>query len=175
MVVWLRTCTRRIHVHGQHHVPPQGPVVFLLAGGAASSFYLLLAGTRRFVRFVLPPSFCHSGWVRSALRSLGGVCLPEAPSVEQERHIAETMRRALERGDSVAALPPLPDAVSEGLPTLSRSALARILTTDGVAVVPVRIERLDRRLTVEFREPWDGRADLGSWLESVRGGLDAPQ
>jgi acyl-[acyl-carrier-protein]-phospholipid O-acyltransferase/long-chain-fatty-acid--[acyl-carrier-protein] ligase len=164
LAAWLRIyLVRRVHVHGQNNVPVQGPVLFLVRGEPTKYFYALLAGTRRFVRFVVPDEYVRPPLIGFMARRLGAIRFgPSGAGGSPEEATAAHVRDALSRGDSVAVY-----ATADGTVSLSPRTVADLLKTIPVPVVPVTLKKKRRTFTLLFETPWDRTDTAEALLERL--------
>jgi acyl-[acyl-carrier-protein]-phospholipid O-acyltransferase/long-chain-fatty-acid--[acyl-carrier-protein] ligase len=168
MILWAKgKALFRVQVGGQEHVPAHGPILFVVNGPPALEGFLLLAGTRRFVRFALPPESASTFLLRTFARSLKAIWLPSPSLADLDQKALEEMENALRSGDSVAVFAGAPSAgPAGGLAALVKKGLA--------PVIPVQVERLEndspRQSLLILFEPALGHLDLTEVLAALAGG-----
>jgi len=140
-VVWFFLLLRGgVRVVGQEHIPVHGPLVFLIRGAHKHNFFSVLAGTRRFIRFVLPSSFLRDPFVAFCARNL------KALVIEENRITPEALqgkiKELLAQGESVGLL-------QDNDPADSRNSTESLLPPDHPRV-NVTIRQEGRSLEVHF-------------------------
>ena len=149
MLGWLKiTAGPRVNLEGQDHIPPQGPILFIVRGASPRNFHVLLAGTRRFVRFVLPHEELTGFCARLIARTLRAIPIEGGPGSTTSTEIL----KALEKGEAVAVF--TPDGREDTDP-------AEIVANDfglnpediPAPVVPVTFEENREEYRLEFKAP----------------------
>ena len=141
-MVWLSArLWLPVKVAGQENVPARGPILFVVEGKPRKEGFFLLAGTRRFVQFVLPEAATRGLWARSLARALRFIPLRGEPPGDGISAAAERIAASLGQGGAISifdgslrdsAQPPR----SGGDPLLPS---LRILNDAGGVVVPVEV------------------------------------
>ena len=92
--LWLftRLCYR-MTILNPDHVPPTGGALLVSNHVSFVDLLLILAGSRRFVRFLLPQEVCAHWAVRPFVRYLGVIPLPPE---SQPRELIRALRQARE-------------------------------------------------------------------------------
>ncbi len=161
MAAWLRIfLAYRGDIRGQHHVPAQGPILFLIAGPPQRQFYLLMAGTRRFVRFVLPQALLRGLFSSVLGRTLNAIRIEPAA----EAAIRQEAAAALRKGHTLAIFS---DGTAEE-PTLSSHALSELLGEAAAPVIPVVLQKDGKRFLLRFEPSWDRNEPPEALLERLR-------
>src|SRR5215468_10193363 len=71
ILLWPFTCVfYRITAIDPHHVPDKGGALLVSNHMSFADMVLILASTRRFVRFLLPSDICAIWWLKPFLRYL---------------------------------------------------------------------------------------------------------
>ncbi len=83
----------RVKVVRADRLPPKGGALLVSNHVSFADVLLILASTRRFVRFLLPQEICAIRWLRPALRRLRVIPLPDE---KHPRELAEALRLAAE-------------------------------------------------------------------------------
>jgi len=138
MLIW--PAGRKVRVVGQDNVPPHGPVIFLINGPPRREGFLLLSGTRRFVRFVLPRSLIRGFVGRSVAQSLKAIAIGNPAEPEQVTLTRARVEGFLRKGDAVCLFAGAGSALLDGA-NLPESAILQILKASDSPVLPVTLER----------------------------------
>jgi acyl-[acyl-carrier-protein]-phospholipid O-acyltransferase / long-chain-fatty-acid--[acyl-carrier-protein] ligase len=104
MLLLLRFFARvfyRLRVIGPEHLPGKGGALLVSNHISHADMPLILAGSPRFVRFILPEETCEQWWLRPFLRALRVIPLPsEARFAEYARALGEA-RAAIQAGEVI--------------------------------------------------------------------------
>lgn len=168
MTLWFSTrvsCT--LEVEGQAHIPTHGPLVFLIGGPPRREGYLLLLGTRRFVRLVLPVAVSRGLLMRSLTRNLRAFRVQGSPTGGEADALVPRVTTALAKGAAVGVFAG-GSGRDEGTVNLPREAIAAILRQGGAPVVPVAIDSEGSRVAVSFSPPREA-AEVAEELLAPRG------
>lgn len=135
LVAWL---VYRVRIVGRAHIPSTGGVLLVCNHVSYVDGILLLAASRRRVRFVIDEYFVSRGLLGWFLRSLGAIPMPRT-GPKGFRAAMQGAVDALKQGDVVAIFP-------EGYPTRCgtmmgfRRGFEQIAADAGVPVVPACID-----------------------------------
>jgi acyl-[acyl-carrier-protein]-phospholipid O-acyltransferase/long-chain-fatty-acid--[acyl-carrier-protein] ligase len=170
MVVWLKVrFSHGSRISGQDNIPIHGPILFILNGPPRSQFCLLLSGTRRFVRFVIPEASLRDPLLAYWTRNLGAICFPEAPGDSSVRSALAEAESVLARGEAVALFagedPSRPDGVN-----LPSTAVAGFLEKTNAVVLPVFIKKIRRGFRLKFKSSWNRKTPASKLLARLSGG-----
>jgi acyl-[acyl-carrier-protein]-phospholipid O-acyltransferase/long-chain-fatty-acid--[acyl-carrier-protein] ligase len=152
---------RRVLVQGQDHVPAHGPVLFLLDGSPRTDFCMLLAGTRRFVRFVIPSSVSDGRLLACVCRKLRSIRFSDDPSGASQLEALAEAEAALARGETVGLFA---DGWSAAGVAIPEEAVADLLDRVSAPVLPVGISREGDRRILSFHRPWGREASARELL-----------
>lgn len=142
---------RRIQIEGQDNVPAHGPVLFLLNGAPRLDFGVLLAGTRRFVRFVIPRSVADGPILACLYRNLKAIRVSHDSSGTSQREALAEVEAALGRGEAVGLFA---DGCAEDGCGIAQEPLAGLLERISAPVLPVDITREGYLRLLSFDRPW---------------------
>jgi acyl-[acyl-carrier-protein]-phospholipid O-acyltransferase/long-chain-fatty-acid--[acyl-carrier-protein] ligase len=140
-ICWLAAkLVYRIRVHGAHHIPAGGPALVVCNHVSYVDGILLLAASRRHVRFVIDAEFVNRGVVGWFLRRIGAVAMPRG-GPKATRAALTAIGDALKGGALVGVFPEAyPTRCGTMLPF--KRGFELIARHAGVPVVPACIDRM---------------------------------
>ena len=102
VVLWVITHTLyRIEVLSSDHIPAKGGALLVSNHVSFVDVLLLLASTRRFVRFLLPQSICDRPWLKPFLRFLRVIPLPPEQRTRELVQALKQAGEAIQQGEVV--------------------------------------------------------------------------
>jgi acyl-[acyl-carrier-protein]-phospholipid O-acyltransferase/long-chain-fatty-acid--[acyl-carrier-protein] ligase len=138
----LRLFTRvsyRLTVLGRDHVPARGGALLVSNHVSYVDPVLILAGTRRFVRFLLPQSICERGWLKPFLRVLRVIPFPPESQPRELLRALHQAREAIQQGEIVGLF--AEGSVSRiGVMLPFRRSLERVREGGNAPVIPVCLD-----------------------------------
>jgi len=129
----------RLIVLGPEHIPAQGG--FLLVSNHVSfvDMLLILAGSPRFVRFLIPSDICGIWWLRPFLRFFRVIPLPPATQPREFIRALHEARDAIRKGEAVGIFPE--NNISRiGVLLPFRDEFERIMEDVEAPIIPVCVD-----------------------------------
>jgi len=129
----------RVTVLAPENLPAQGGALLVSNHVSFVDLVLLLASTRRFVRFLLPQSVCERWWLKPFLRCLRVIPLPpESQGRELARALGQA-RDAIQQGDVVGIF--AEESVSRiGVMLPFRRSMEQIMEGVNAPIIPVCLD-----------------------------------
>ena len=140
VLLWLfsRSCYRAT-VLGPDNVPAKGGALLVSNHLSFVDMVLILASTRRFVRFLLPTDTCAVWWLKPFLRYLRVIPLPPESQPRELRGALDEARDAIRQGEVVGIFPE--DNISRiGVMLPFRGELERIMEGVEAPLIPVCLD-----------------------------------
>ena len=140
LFLWLltRVCYR-VTALGPDHVPPTGGALLVSNHVSFVDLLLILASTRRFVRFLLPQSVCERRWLKPLLRYLRVIPLPSEAQPQDLSRAIQLARDAIQQGEVIGIF--AEKNISRiGVTLPFRREFERIMEGVSAPIVPVCID-----------------------------------
>ena len=131
----------RMTVIGPNHVPAKGGALLVSNHISFVDMPLILASTRRFVRFLLPADTCSVWWLAPFLRYLRVIPLPPASQPRDMLRALHAARDAVRQGELLGIFPE--DNISRiGVLLPFRHEFERIMEDVDAPIIPVCLDGL---------------------------------
>lgn len=129
----------RVTVLAPDNVPAQGGALLVSNHVSFVDLVLLLASTRRFVRFLLPQSGCERWWLKPFLRCLRVIPLPPESQARGLARALAQAREAIQQGDVVGIF--AEESVSRiGVMLPFRRSVEQIMEGVNAPIIPVCLD-----------------------------------
>lgn len=140
ILLWFFTRTfYRLTVLGRDNIPAKGGALLVSNHVSFVDMLLILAGTYRFVRFLLPQSVCELRWLKPFLRRLGVIPLPAESQPRELIRALHQAREAIQQGEVVGIF--AEKSVSRiGVMLPFRRELERIMEGVEAPIIPVCLD-----------------------------------
>lgn len=138
--LWLfsHTCYR-LTVLSPENVPSRGGALLVSNHVSFVDLLLILAGTGRFVRFLLPRNICEVWWLKPFLRYLRVIPLPPESQPRELKRALDQAREAIRQGEVVGIFPE--DNISRiGVLLPFRREFERVMEGLEAPVIPVCLD-----------------------------------
>jgi acyl-[acyl-carrier-protein]-phospholipid O-acyltransferase/long-chain-fatty-acid--[acyl-carrier-protein] ligase len=136
----LAKCVYRLRIRGQEYIPQSGPALIVCNHVSYIDGILLMAASRRRLRFVIDANFVNRGFSGWFLRRIGAIAMPRTGPKGMKAAL-EKIVELLKQGHLLAAFP-------EGYPTRCggllpfRRGMDRIAEETNCPIIPACIDRM---------------------------------
>ena len=140
ILLWFFTRTfYRLTVLGRDNIPAKGGALLVSNHVSFVDMLLILAGTHRFARFLLPQSVCELTWLKPFLRRLRVIPLPPKSQPRELIRALHQAREAIQQGEVVGIF--AEESVSRiGVMLPFRRELERIMEGVEAPIIPVCLD-----------------------------------